>query len=71
MTAPLPADLNARYDPMTRDELIAECERLRTALIGLMPFHPEDELGPNTRTYWSPAYRAAYEAAEAALQGTR
>jgi hypothetical protein len=22
-------DLNARYDPMSRDELIAECERLR------------------------------------------
>lgn len=30
MNAPLPADeLNARYDPMTRDELIAECERQR------------------------------------------
>lgn len=30
MNAPLAADeLNARYDPMTRDELIAECERLR------------------------------------------
>jgi len=22
-------DINARYDPMNRDELIAECERLR------------------------------------------
>jgi hypothetical protein len=25
-------DLNARYDPMSRDELIAECEKLRTAI---------------------------------------
>lgn len=25
-------ELNARYDPMTRDELIAECERLRADL---------------------------------------
>lgn len=34
MSAPLPAedDLNARYDPMSRDELIAECEQQRAAL---------------------------------------
>jgi len=31
--APLSTEeLNARYDPMSRDDLIAECERLRTAL---------------------------------------
>lgn len=33
MSELLPADeLNARYDPMNRDELIAECERLRELL---------------------------------------
>ncbi len=29
---PTEDDLNARYDPMTRDELIAECENMRTLL---------------------------------------
>jgi hypothetical protein len=27
-------ELNKRYDPMNRDELIAECERLRNAITG-------------------------------------
>ena len=36
MTTPLSTDdLNARYDPMTRDELIAECERLTRQMAAL------------------------------------
>lgn len=31
---PTSDELNARYDPMTRDELIAECEKLRATICG-------------------------------------
>jgi hypothetical protein len=54
-----------------RDCAVERIKQLSEALGGLMPFHPEDELGPGTRDYWAPAYRTAYEAAEAALQVTR
>lgn len=49
--------------------LQAENERLREALIGLMQFHPEDELGPTTEEYWTPEYKAAIEAARALVGG--
>lgn len=47
----------------------ARAERLQAALMGLMPFHQEDELGPLTEDYWSPEYKAAMDAARDALKG--
>lgn len=42
---PTEDNLNARYDPMTRDELIAECERLRAeSAERLNSFHTSMEL---------------------------
>ena len=47
----------------------ARAERLQAALQGLMQFHPEDELGPQTEEYWTPEYKAAMGAAHDALKG--
>lgn len=43
--------------------------KLKVALRGLMQFHPEDELGPTTEEFWTPEYKAAMDAARAALKG--
>ena len=51
-------------------KLREENARLREALVVLMQFHPEDELGPTTEEYWTTEYKAAMGAARAAL-GTR
>ena len=47
----------------------ARAERLQAVLQGLMQFHPEDELGPQTEEYWTPEYKAAMDAARDALKG--
>ena len=47
----------------------ARAERLQAALVGLMQFHPEDELGPTTEEFWTPEYKAAMDAARDALKG--
>lgn len=50
-------------------DALDEIERLRKVLAGLMKFHPEDECGPTTEEYWMPEYKAAMDAARAALKG--